>query len=49
VVKKPIHKTPHYTLGRLVGLEDVSFYLLFLRLYREGQQSNRLLDSDIQT
>ena len=45
-VMKPVHELPHYTLGRLVGFEDVSLYLLFPRLYREGQQTSRLLDDD---
>ena len=48
-VQKPVHEIPHYTLGRLIGFEDVSLYLLFPRLYREGQQSSRLLDDDFQT
>lgn len=48
LVKKPIHQIPHYTLGRLVGFEDASLYILFPRLYREDQQSSRLLDSDFQ-
>jgi hypothetical protein len=48
-VLRPVHEIPHYTLGRLVGFEDVSLYLLFPRLYREEQQSSRLLDSDFQT
>jgi hypothetical protein len=48
-ILKPVHEIPHYTLGRLVGFEDVSLYLLFPRLYREEQQSSRLLDSDFET
>ena len=48
-VLRPVHEIPHYTLGRLVGFEDVSIYVLFPRLYREEQQSSRLLDSDFQT
>jgi hypothetical protein len=48
-VLKPVHEIPHYTLGRFVGFEDVSLYLLFPRLYREEQQNSRLLDSDFQT
>jgi hypothetical protein len=46
LVRKPVHEIPHYTLSRLIGFEDVSLYLLFPRLYREGQQSSRLLDDD---
>lgn len=45
-IHKPIHHIPHYTFGRLIGLEDVSLYLLFPRLYREEQQSCRLRDCD---
>ncbi|KAI9035127.1 uncharacterized protein KD926_004496 [Aspergillus affinis] len=45
-VRRPVHQVPHYTFGRLVGFEDISLYLLFPRLYREGQQSSRLLDQD---
>ncbi|KAH9203049.1 hypothetical protein DL95DRAFT_509177, partial [Leptodontidium sp. 2 PMI_412] len=48
-VRRSVHEIPHYTLGRLIGFEDVSLYLLFPRLYREGQQSSRLLDDDFQT
>jgi hypothetical protein len=48
-VNKPVHKIPHYTLGRLIGFEDVSLYLLFPRLFREDQQSSRLLDTDFRT
>jgi hypothetical protein len=48
-IRRPVHEIPHYTLGRLIGFEDVSLYLLFPRLYREGQQSSRLLDDDFQT
>ena len=44
----PVYEIPHYTLGRLVGFEDVSLYLLFPRLYRENQQTSRLLDDDFQ-
>ncbi|KAG7402426.1 hypothetical protein Forpe1208_v017223 [Fusarium oxysporum f. sp. rapae] len=32
-VKRPVHQIPHYTLGRLIGFEDISLYLLFLHLY----------------
>jgi hypothetical protein len=42
----PINEAPHYTAGRLVMFEDVSVYFLFPRLYRENQQSSRLLDDD---
>ena len=45
---QPIHKVPHYTIGRLVGFEDASLYVLFPRLYREEQQSSRLLESDFE-
>ena len=45
-VRRPIHQIPHYTFGRLVGFEDVSLHLLFPHLYREEQQSSRLLDHD---
>jgi hypothetical protein len=45
-VRKRIHQLPHYVFGRLVGFEDISLYLLFPRLYREDQQSSRLLDHD---
>jgi len=48
-VLKPVHEIPHYTIGRLVGFEDVSLYLLFPRLFREGQQNSRLLDDDFET
>ncbi|KAF9890022.1 hypothetical protein FE257_006702 [Aspergillus nanangensis] len=43
-VHRPLHQVPHYTVGRLMGFEDISMYLLFPRLYRENQQSSRLLD-----
>lgn len=46
--RQPIHKVPHYTIGRLVGFEDASLYILFPRLYREGQQSSRLVESDFE-
>ena len=42
----PINEAPHYTAGRLVMFEDVSVYFLFPWLYRENQQSSRLLDDD---
>ncbi|KAJ5742295.1 hypothetical protein N7533_011704 [Penicillium manginii] len=45
-VRRPVHKIPHYTFGRLVGFEDISLYFLFPRLYREDQQSSRLRDED---
>ncbi|KAH8749826.1 hypothetical protein BGZ57DRAFT_945613 [Hyaloscypha finlandica] len=48
-IQRPVYKIPHYMLGRLIGLEDVSLYLLFPRLYQEGQQHSRLLDDDFQT
>jgi hypothetical protein len=32
-VRKPVHEIPHYTLGRLIGFENVSLSLLFPRLY----------------
>jgi hypothetical protein len=48
-VLKPVHEIPHYTLGRFVSFEDISLCLLFPRLYREEQQSSRILDSDFQT
>jgi hypothetical protein len=41
-VRRPVHKIPHYTFGRLVGFEDISVYFLFPRLFREEQQSSRL-------
>ncbi|KAL5366723.1 hypothetical protein BJX96DRAFT_183344 [Aspergillus floccosus] len=47
-VRRPVHQVPHYTFGRLIGFEDLSLYLLFPRLYREDQQSSRLLDQDFQ-
>ncbi|EAU29224.1 predicted protein, partial [Aspergillus terreus NIH2624] len=47
-VRRPVHQVPHYTFGRLIGFEDISLYLLFPRLYREDQQSSRLLDQDFQ-
>jgi hypothetical protein len=47
-VLRPAHELPHYTLGRLVDFPDVSLYLLFPRLYREGQQTSRLLDNDFE-
>ncbi|XP_014550170.1 hypothetical protein COCVIDRAFT_116250, partial [Bipolaris victoriae FI3] len=48
-VRKPIHHLPHYMLGHLVEFEDISLYLFFPCLYREDQQSSRLLDSDFRT
>ncbi|OKO92959.1 hypothetical protein PENSUB_12554 [Penicillium subrubescens] len=45
-VRRPVHKIPHYTFGRLVGFEDISLYFLFPRLFREEQQSSRLRDDD---
>ncbi|KAF4310499.1 hypothetical protein GTA08_BOTSDO13978 [Botryosphaeria dothidea] len=45
-VRKPIHQLPHYSFRRLTGFNDVSLYLLFPHLYREEQQSSRLLDDD---
>jgi hypothetical protein len=48
-IRKPANEFPHYTLGRLIGFEDVSLYCLFPRLYREGQQSSRLVDDDFKT
>lgn len=45
-VRRPVHKIPHYTLGRLIGFEEVSLYLLFPHLYREEQQSSRLREVD---
>ena len=47
-VRRPLHQLPHYTFGRLIGLEDVSIYILFPRLYREDQGSARLRDVDFQ-
>ncbi|KAL2807989.1 hypothetical protein BJX63DRAFT_436566 [Aspergillus granulosus] len=47
-VGRPVHKIPHYTFGCLVGFEDISLYFLFPRLYREEQQSCRLLDADFE-
>ncbi|SPJ73915.1 uncharacterized protein FTOL_03645 [Fusarium torulosum] len=48
-VKRPVHQIPHYTLGRLIGFQDVSLYLLSPHLYREEQQSSRLRDEDFRT
>lgn len=45
-VRQPVHQVPHYTFGRLAGFEEISPYLLFPRLYREGQQCSRLRDED---
>ena len=45
-VRRPVHRIPHYTFGRLVGFEDISLYFLFPHLYREEQQSSRLRDQD---
>ncbi|KAH7012026.1 hypothetical protein B0J12DRAFT_733727 [Macrophomina phaseolina] len=45
-VRKPIHQLPHYSFGRLIGFDDISLYLLFPHLFREEQQSSRLLDDD---
>lgn len=45
-VRRPVHKIPHYTFGRLVGFEDISLYFLFPRLFHEEQQSSRLRDDD---
>ena len=45
-VHRPVHKIPHYTLGRLVGFQDISLYVLFPHLYREDQASSRLRDVD---
>ena len=48
-VRRPLHQLPHYTLGRLVGFEDISLYLVFPHLYREEQQVSRLCDHDFRT
>ncbi|KAB8266546.1 hypothetical protein BDV30DRAFT_247683 [Aspergillus minisclerotigenes] len=45
-VRRPVHKVPHYTFGRVAGFEDISLYLLFPQLYREEQQCSRLRDED---
>ena len=45
-VHRPIHKIPHYTLGRLVGFEDISLHVFFPHLYREDQAASRLRDVD---
>ncbi|KAH6974817.1 hypothetical protein EDB80DRAFT_595282, partial [Ilyonectria destructans] len=47
-VHRPVHQIPHYTFGRVVGLEDVSLYFLFPNLYREEQKCSRLRDEDFQ-
>ena len=46
IVHRPVHKIPHYTLGRLVGFEEISLYVLFPHSYREDQASSRLRDID---
>ena len=48
-VRKPVNEIPHYMLGRLIRFEDMSLLFLFPNLYREGQQSSRLLDDDFKT
>ena len=45
-VLMPVHKMPHYTFGRFVGLDAISMYFLFPRLYRENQQNSQLLEDD---
>ncbi|KAH6974708.1 hypothetical protein EDB80DRAFT_768800 [Ilyonectria destructans] len=45
-VHRPVHQTPHYTFGRVVGFEDISLYFLFPNLYREEQKCSRLRDED---
>ncbi|KAH7114181.1 hypothetical protein B0J13DRAFT_533689 [Dactylonectria estremocensis] len=45
-VHRPVHQTPHYTFGRVVGFEDISLYFLFPDLYREEQKCSRLRDED---
>mgnify|MGYP001658521405 CR=1 FL=1 len=45
-LRRPVHKIPHYTFGRLVGFEDISLYFLFPRHFLEEQQSSRLRDDD---
>jgi hypothetical protein len=47
-VHRPVHQVPHYTFGRIVGLEDVSLYLLFPRLYRVEQTCSKIRDEDFQ-
>jgi hypothetical protein len=47
-VYRPVHQVPHYTFGRIVGLEDVSLYLLFPRLYRAEQTCSKIRDEDFQ-
>ncbi|KAH8654320.1 hypothetical protein BGZ61DRAFT_435165 [Ilyonectria robusta] len=47
-VHRPVHQIPHYTFGRVVGLEDISLYFLFPNLYREEQKCSRLRDEDFQ-
>ena len=34
----PIHLIPHYTIGRLIGFENIALILLFPHLVRENQQ-----------
>ena len=47
-VHRPVHQVPHYTFGRLMGMEDVSLYLLFPRLYRAEQTCSKIRDEDFQ-
>ncbi|KAL7940768.1 hypothetical protein V8C42DRAFT_356065 [Trichoderma barbatum] len=47
-VRRPVHQVPHYTIGRIIGFEDISLYFLFPRLYRAEQKSSKLRDEDFQ-
>ena len=44
----PLHTIPHYLLGRLIGYDDISIFLFFPRLYKQGRANNYLSQAVLQ-
>ena len=40
LIQRKIHQVPHYRLGRLLGREDITVYILFPRMYDPQKPTN---------
>jgi hypothetical protein len=40
LIQRKIHQVPHYRLGRLLGREDITVYILFPRMYDPQKSTN---------
>lgn len=47
-IQQPLHKVPHYCLGRVNGFPELAIFLFFPRLYNPERDFTRLSDEDLQ-